>query len=158
MEHCIQLVQQFWLGDPNGNGLLGNLANFELLHFGYNSLFLLGLVWLYCELSLSARPAWTHHRLVLGLVAAAVAVQGYHEAEHVLRLAQVMGWVPVPPSADLTGTEPPGLVGRWVNSIVAHWALNGIVEALPVAAFAIGQFHELLNPSAQPRRVPGYSA
>jgi hypothetical protein len=152
-EHCVQLVQQFWLNDPNGNGLLGNLANFEVVHFGYNTLFLAGLVWLYVELSLAAWPAWAHHRLVMGLVAGAVAVQGYHEMEHVLRLLQVLGYVPVPPSADLVSGEPPGLIGRWVNSLVAHWALNGIVEALPLAAFFVGGFARLLHGRAVRRQA-----
>jgi len=44
-DHCVQLVQRFLFDDPNGNGQLGNLANFELLLFGYNSRFLAGLLW-----------------------------------------------------------------------------------------------------------------
>jgi hypothetical protein len=40
VEHSVQLVQVFVLNDPNGSGLLGNLVNFELLHLGYNTLYL----------------------------------------------------------------------------------------------------------------------
>ena len=149
LEHCVQVAQRFWLNDPNGNGLLGSLANVELVHFGYNSFFLLGLVWLFFQLSLATDPVWAHNRWVLFLVGAAVAVQSYHEMEHVLRLGQAIGWLPVPPSADLTATDPPGLLGRWVNDVLLHWVLNGIVEALPVAAFVAGHFQSLLNASKQ---------
>jgi hypothetical protein len=146
VEHCVQLVQRYVFDDANGNGLLGNLAGFEQLHFGYNTLFLFGLLWLYTEVSLAARPAWSRHRLVAGLLAAALAVQGYHEVEHVLRMGQVLGWLPVNPAAIATTGEPPGLLGQWFNGALIHWALNGIVEALPVGAFVLGGFQVLLNP------------
>jgi len=80
------------LNDPNGNGLLGNLANFEIL-----------ALW---ATTRSIWPAfWVHRREPDGSArlgpgtsggwpaGAAVAVQGYHEVEHVLRLGQVVGWL-----------------------------------------------------------------
>jgi hypothetical protein len=150
LEHCVQVVQRFILNDPNGNGLLGNLANFEILHFGYNTLFLVGLLWVYGEVSLAARPGWARPRMVVGLLAATVAVQGYHEVEHVLRLGQVMGWLSLGANAwDPATGEPVGILGQWFNNVLVHWVLNGVVEILPGSAFMLGRFPGLLNPVVQ---------
>ena len=150
LEHCVQVVQRFWLNDPNGNGLLGNLANFEILHFGYNTLYLAGLFWVYAVVSLTARPGWARPGLVVGLLAAAVAVQGYHEVEHVLRLGQVMGWLSLGAHAwDPATGEPVGILGQWFNNVLVHWVLNGVVEILPLGAFLLGGFLRLLHPVGQ---------
>ena len=126
-EHCVQLVQRFLFDDPNGNGHLGNLANFEPLHFGYNSPFLAGVLWVYAGVSLASRPAGSRRGLVMGLLAAAVSIQGYHEMEHLLRVGQVLGWLNV--NASAAGSEPPGLLGQWFNGTLVHWALNGCSRA-----------------------------
>jgi hypothetical protein len=148
LEHCVQLVQRFGLHDPNGNGLLGNVAglNFELLHVGYNTLYLAGVLGVYSAVSLTIRPRWARPRLVVGFLAAAVAVQGYHEVEHLVRAGEIVGLLSLPPAADPTSPEPPGLLGQWINGTLVHWALNGIVEALPLGAFVLGNFRDLLNP------------
>ena len=147
MEHCVQVVQRFWLNNPNGNGLLGDLANFEILHFGYNTLFLAGLLWVWEVVSLAAQPGWARPGLVVGLLAAAVAVQGYHEVEHVLRLGQVMGWLSLGAHAwDPATGEPVGILGQWFNNVLVHWVLNGVVWVLPLFAFSLGRFPRLLHP------------
>jgi hypothetical protein len=145
LEHSVQLLQVFLLNDPNGGGLLGDLVNFELLHLGYNTLYLLGLLWLYAEVSLATHPAWSRHRLVALLLATAVAVQGYHEAEHILRVVQVLSSHSLAALTSTSTPEPPGFLGRWVNVVFLHWLLNGIVGALPMAAFAMGRFHRHLD-------------
>ena len=38
VEHVVQVVQRFALGVPDGNGLIGSLADIEPVHFIYNSL------------------------------------------------------------------------------------------------------------------------
>ena len=152
VEHCIQLVQVFVLDDPTGAGLLGNIANFELLHLGYNTLYLVGLVWLYAEVCLAAQPVWWHHKQVALLLAAAVAIQGYHETEHILRVIQVLSADSVSALTSTATPEPPGFLGRWVNVTLLHWLPNGIVEALPVAAFVVGRFRRQLNPIQGRRR------
>lgn len=146
LEHCVQLVQRYIFNDPNGNGLLGNLAGFEQLHFGYNSLFLIGLLCVYTNVSLASRPVWWRPRLVARLLAAAVAIQGYHEVEHALRMLQVLGWMhaSAAPAGPLS-SEPPGFLGQWFNGALLHWALNGVVDVLPAAAFVFGGFQWQLN-------------
>ena len=155
LEHCVQLIQRFVFNDPTGNGLLGAIADFEQVHFVYNLLFLVGILWIYTEVSLAARRAWSRHSVVAVLIGAALAVQGYHAVEHVVRMLQVLGWMHVPAGVDLSiaGSEPPGLLGQWVNGAIVHWALNGIVEALPVAAFRLGGFGALLAPRAPRTRA-----
>ena len=100
--------------------------------------------------SLAEEPAWARPRLVVGLLAAAVAVQGYHEVEHVLRLGQVMGWLSLGANAwDPATGEPVGILGQWFNNLLVHWVLNGIVEILPLGAFLVGGFPRLLHPGGR---------
>ncbi len=84
-EHVAQVIQLFFLRlpVPEGHGILGAAFDTGWLHLGYNAaLFgLLAGVALGSPPQLGARAATT---LVIG----AVALQGYHLGEHLVKVAQ----------------------------------------------------------------------
>ncbi len=123
-EHVAQVIQLFFLRlpVPEGHGILGAAFDTEWLHFGYNAA-LFGLlvgVALAWPRQLGARPATT---LLIG----AVALQGYHLGEHLLKVAQHVA----------TGCEPcASLVGALVSLPWLHFFINLGVLALMTAALA----------------------
>lgn len=119
-EHVAQVIQLFFLRLPQGHGILGAAFDSEWLHFGYNAaLFsLLAGVALAWPPQFGARPVGT---LLIG----AVALQGYHLAEHLVKVAQHVA----------TGCDPcAGVLGAIVNLPWLHFFINLGVLALMTAA------------------------
>ncbi len=130
-EHVTQVIQLFFLRlpVPEGHGILGAAFDAEWLHFGYNAaLFgLLAGVALACPPQLGARPATT---LLIG----AFALQGYHLAEHLVKVAQHVA----------TGCDPcVGLLGAVVSLPWLHFFINlGVLALMTPALVGIAALDE----------------
>jgi hypothetical protein len=135
LEHVVQIVQRFALGIPNGNGLIGSLADIEPVHFVYNSLYLGLLIAVFVLLGLHREGPGEHGRLVAGLVTFALAFQMWHELEHVFKITQYF-------ALHLNGTG--GILGRGPGAIaplfsipVLHLAYNTVAYVPALAAFIV---------------------
>jgi hypothetical protein len=126
MEHIVQSYQVFFMGVPRpvAGGLLGSVFDFPVVHFLYNILFFLALIW---------AVAWayglggfrTFDKVGMWALLIAAGVQSYHAVEHILQITQEAA----------TGTaRPPGAIGLVGDNIVAHLILNTFVFVLPLIA------------------------
>jgi hypothetical protein len=119
-EHVGQLLQKKGLENScptDCRGALGFIFDVEWVHFAYNSsIFLaLGAMWLL------VRPP------LVSFLSAAVAVQGYHAVEHVAKIDQ---WL-----ENGHKSPTPGILGKHLELVELHFALNTIVFLLAFAAF-----------------------
>jgi nitrous oxidase accessory protein NosD len=116
-EHVSQLTQQqaFENSCPiHCRGALGFIFDVEWVHFAYNTTILLTLA----GLAYLLRNAWLY---------AALAVQAYHEVEHIVKLDQ---WFAA------GGKSPqPGILGQELDLIQLHFALNTLVFVLVLCGF-----------------------
>lgn len=147
LEHVVQSTQVFVFGTPPGHahGLLGGLFDLEWVHFAYNSVFLvaLGALW-------HAHGATLRERgrgLAWAMFVAGLALQAYHEIEHLVKMIQhVVGGQ----------TPAPGLLGNVVDLVLLHLAFNVIVYvlALPLLARAVRN-QDMVSPKRSGVRVLG---
>lgn len=147
LEHVVQVVQRFALGIPNGNGLIGSLADIEPVHFVYNSLYLGLLLAVFALLGLHRDRPSEHGRLVAGLVTFALAFQMWHELEHVFKLTQYFAF-------HVNGTG--GILGQGPGSLaplfpipLLHFAYNTVAYVPALAAFIL--LVRRLNVAIEPR-------
>jgi hypothetical protein len=131
VEHVVQVVQRSVLGVATGAGVLGSVFDVEPVHMIYNAAFLalLGTVYLGCRRNPAAIPR--RAGLVLGLLALALGLQGYHTVEHLVKMWQYY-------QTGLNGT--PGIVGHWIPVVYLHLGYNTAIYAPVVAAFFLGGF------------------
>lgn len=126
VEHVVQVWQVYVAESPSRSGLVGASADVEWVHFTFNVLVLAFLVQVWrAGRSGSWLPgpggaaAW---------LAAAVTLQGFHLLEHSAKLWQHLS----------LGIDPgPGVVGRFVDLVWLHFAVNTAVwvgAAVAVAA------------------------
>ena len=135
LEHVVQVVQRFALGVPNGNGLIGSLADIEPVHFVYNSLYLGLLVAVFALLGLHRDEPTEHGRLVAGLVTFALAFQMWHELEHVFKITQYVAL-----HASGTGGifgQGPGGIAPLLPIPLLHLAYNTVAYVPALAAFIV---------------------
>ena len=127
MEHIAQTMQVFVFGvpRPQAGGLLGSAIDFPIVHFVYNFVFFLFLLW---------SVAWAYglggfqklDRRAMWLLLIAAGIQTYHAAEHVIQISQ---------EAAVGTARPPGFIGLFQDNIVVHMLLNVTVWVLPFIAF-----------------------
>jgi hypothetical protein len=137
-EHAAQLAQKNALGAscPNDcRGLLGFAFDIEWVHFAYNF-----SIWLALG-ALLMLVGWRGSKLL----AAAVAVQGYHVVEHVYKLAQ---WY-----ANGGHSPTPGVLGRDFSLVELHFVINTVVFVLVVGAWVALRVPQSLWRLRTPRRV-----
>lgn len=130
VEHVAQLIQ-WMLRMRVSHGLIGSL-DLELVHFVYDSLFLIGLSALgsfYGDVLRSR--GWKPYAVFIG----AWVIQTYHMIEHVVRFAQHM-------ETGLEGT--PGILGRYINIVPLHFGINLVVTAGIIAPFFMLGMHRTL--------------
>ena len=159
-EHVTQLIQIYAFGfrPPEAHGLLGNVFDFEWVHFIYNvglEVTLVGL-WLGYRRARWGDPSGVSHR-GLTLLTALVLFQGYHSVEHVVKLYQYLfvlyyqfGIRPPPGFLPHATGWPIFLVHFWLNMIVwtamaaALWTLRprGLLRA------AIATLERIPTPTA----------
>jgi len=131
VEHIAQVMQKFVFHVTPAHGLIGQL-DLEQVHFAFNLFYLSTLVavmigWFYYGSQVSKK--WKAFGIALGLT---VLVQGYHMAEHSVKLVQFIETM-------MQGT--PGILGAHFDGVIFHATLN-IAVFLPVLIvfFAAGVY------------------
>jgi hypothetical protein len=134
VEHIAQVMQKFVFHVTPAHGLIGQL-NLEQVHFAFNLFYLSMLVavmigWFYYGSQVSKK--WKAFGIALVLT---VLVQGYHMAEHSVKLVQFIETM-------MQGT--PGILGSHFDGVIFHAALNTAVF-LPVLIvfFAAGIYKHM---------------
>lgn len=135
LEHIVQVVQRYALGIPNGNGLVGSLADVEPVHLAYNTVYLALLVTVFVMLGLQRRGASTHGPLVVVLLTLAVGFQTWHELEHVVKLAQYLA-LHVNGTGGILG-QGPGALAPLFPIPLLHLAYNTVAYLPALVAFAL---------------------
>jgi hypothetical protein len=135
LEHVVQVLQRYFLGVPNGNGLIGSLADVEPVHFVYNSLYLGLLVAVFLLLGLQRDGVSPHGRLVAGLVTFALGFQMFHELEHVFKITQYFA-LHVNGTGGIFGQGPGALLPTFPIPLL-HLAYNTVAYVPAVAAFVL---------------------
>lgn len=127
LEHIAQTLQVFVFGVPKpmAGGLLGSAVDFPWVHFVYNFVLFLALVWV---------AAWAYglggfrrfDRIGMWCLLIAAGIQTYHAGEHVIQISQEFA----------VGTpRPPGFIGLFQDNVVVHLLLNTVVWVLPFIVF-----------------------
>jgi hypothetical protein len=116
VEHVVQTLQVFVFAMPReeAGGVLGSMLDFPWVHFTYNFVFFVGLLW---------AVAWAYglggfRRLdSIGMWALIVGatVQTYHTAEHVIQIAQQL---------EVGTNRPPGFIGSFQDNVLIHLELG----------------------------------
>lgn len=113
-EHTLQVWQVMVADAERRAGLLGSAVDTEWLHFGFNLALLWALVVGLREVRAALAPLEGGNRAGQWLVAA-ILVQSYHFAEHVVKLGQHLA----------LGVDPaPGIVGHRFGLVAFHFAIN----------------------------------
>lgn len=127
LEHIAQTLQVFVFGVPRpmAGGLLGSAVDFPWVHFVYNFVLFLALVWV---------AAWAYglggfrrfDRIGMWCLLIAAGIQTYHAGEHIIQISQEFA----------VGTQrPPGFIGFFQDNVVVHLTLNAVEWVLPFGAF-----------------------
>ncbi len=118
-EHTVQVWQVSVADAAHRAGLLGAAVDGEWLHLGFNTVVFAGLVVTAAALGRVVVPVG-QRTVVAGWLFAALALQGYHVVEHVVKVAQ-----------HLTSgvATAPGLLGGRVGLVGFHFAVNVAVTA-----------------------------
>jgi len=135
LEHVVQVMQRFLLGVPDGNGLIGSLADIEPVHFVYNSLYLGLLLAVFILLGLHRDGPDEHGRLAAGLLTFALAFQMWHELEHVFKLTQYFAL-----HANGTGGilgQGPGAIAPLFPIPLLHLVYNTVAYVPALIAFVL---------------------
>jgi hypothetical protein len=112
-EHTLELLQKRFRVDSVGPLLSG--VSFEWMHFGGNTILLIGCVAVLLAVGRSGRARWRALNPVAWWVfVGAVALQGSHVAEHVVRVVQYVGGE----------AEPDGFATQWLDPVWFHWGIN----------------------------------
>lgn len=135
LEHVVQVIQRYFLGIPNGNGLVGSLADVEPVHFVYNSLYLGLLIAVFVLLGLHRDGASPYGRLVAGLITFALAFQMWHELEHVFKLTQYFA-LQVNGTGGIFG-QGPGALAPMFPIPWLHLAYNTVAYLPALIAFGL---------------------
>ena len=90
VEHITQVVQRYLLDIPNGNGILGSVADVEPVHFIYNVGYLGLVLATYLMLDLHRDGGSLLGRSTFALLTFALAFQAFHVVEHVFKMVQYL--------------------------------------------------------------------
>lgn len=126
-EHVVQVVQTHVFEGESRSGVAGARFDVEWLHFGFNTAVLAGLVggvWI------GRHHLARHFAPAMAWLVAAAAVQAWHVAEHVARVAQHVQ----------RGISPaPGIIGDDFGLVWFHFAINvPVMAGLAVGLACIG--------------------
>ena len=130
VEHTIEAVQLNILGHAESRTLLAGL-DFEWVHLAFNGFLLWCLVAVYLGAGPAVRARWRRGARAgwLGLCAA-LAVQGYHVVEHLVRIVQYIA---------SGGEYPPGTVTVVLDPVWFHFGINlAVLVAMATAFFGLG--------------------
>src|SRR5437870_485692 len=90
LEHIVQMIQIYALGNPKGAGIAGSFFDGVPVHLAYNTLFLGLLVATYLLLGLHRGGRQEFGTLVFALMTFAVVWQSWHELEHIVKMVQYL--------------------------------------------------------------------
>jgi hypothetical protein len=132
LEHFVQVAQAKFLGIKPAHGILGSFVDLEWVHFVYNSGLLILLLLATAAVLRDRRVRPPVGWLFLG---GTLAVQTYHQLEHVAKIVQHVQ----------TGADPaPGILGFVVDLVWLHFTINAVVTILMIGAFYyLGLFQEV---------------
>lgn len=136
VEHVTQVVQRYFLGIANGNGILGSVADIEPVHFAYNLGYLALLIAVYLLLGLARDGANRVGRPVYVLLTFTLAFQGFHVLEHVVKMAQYLQMGLQNGTGGIFGMAPGGLAPLFPVPLL-HLGYNAIGYLPAVVAFVI---------------------
>ena len=155
LEHIVQVIQQFALGNPKGAGILGSYFDGPPLHFLYNTGFLALLVATYVLLGLHQSGGRERvGTLAYALMTFAVVFQSWHELEHIVKLVQYyqLGYINNVGGILAIG---PGAILPLFNNVWLHFWYNTIAYLpIAVAYFASGVNRQLATDLGQVRNQP----
>ncbi|MDP9067483.1 MAG: right-handed parallel beta-helix repeat-containing protein [Actinomycetota bacterium] len=145
VEHALQVYRVHVDGVPSRGGIAGPAVEAEWIHFVYNLVVLVGIG----VVALGRARGWRPRgRVGAGdsLLAAAVALQGYHVVEHSVKLVQhVQGGAKV----------NPGIAGAHVDLVLLHFGINlAVYLAVAGAALAYAWRRDLTAPALRRRPLP----
>ena len=130
MEHIVQVFQRYVFGIPKGAGILGTWLDIEPVHFVYNMIFLFFIFATFWKAGFLKSA--NRHGLVYWLVAFALAWEGWHMVEHVVKIIQFIDW-------GRNGT--PGILGYFFNLVWLHFTYNTVVLIPIIVAFLKGGYY-----------------
>jgi hypothetical protein len=136
-EHVAQIIQKFPLGEAEAHGLLGSILDREWVHLAYNGIYFgLLAIMLLGYRSVLRGSARTEASLFMTLLWFVFLFEGYHVAEHVMRVIQHLEW----------GVEDtPGLMGQFFPAIWVHFIYNVLVYVpMLLTFFGAGVYQALL--------------
>jgi hypothetical protein len=131
VEHITQVVQRYFLGIPNGAGILGSVADIEPVHFVYNVGYFALLVLVCVQLGLVRDGPSRVGRLVFGLLVFTLFFQGYHVVEHVAKMVQYLQLGMQNGTGGILGTGPGAVVPLFPVALL-HLGYN-LMAYLPAA-------------------------
>lgn len=143
-EHTLELLQKRF-GNEHVAPLLSGVS-FEWMHFGGNAILLVGCVAVLLAVGRSGRAQWrATNPVAWWALAGAVAIQGSHVGEHVVRVVQYVGGAP----------EPEGLATKWLDPVWFHWGINLVfLLGLVVGFLGLGLHRDLVGRTGQVSRPP----
>jgi hypothetical protein len=144
LEHVVQVIQQFLLGNPKGAGILGSVFDGPPLHFLYNTGFLALLIATYVLLGMHRSGTRREFgTMVFALLTFAVVWQSWHELEHIVKLYQyyTLGYINNVGGILAIG---PGAILPLFNNVWLHFWYNTIAYVpIVIAYFASGMHRRL---------------
>lgn len=132
LEHVVQVIQRYVLGNPKGAGILGSWINIEPVHLTYNGLFLAFIALCFWQGRLLGNLI-QHHPVAFWLMTFALLFETYHFVEHIVKMAQFL-------ETGINGT--PGILGHFVNIVWLHFTYNTIAYVPLLAVFFMDGYHK----------------
>lgn len=119
VEHLVQVFQTYIASAEHRSGLLGMHADTEWVHFLYN-LAVVAFIYLLWRAVRGGRTAVAPASVPAGILLGTLVLQGYHMAEHAVKLQQHL----------VLRIDPgPGILGGRLGLVWFHFAINAAVHA-----------------------------
>lgn len=138
MEHVVQVIQRYVLGNPKGAGILGTWVDVEPVHFAYNVAFLSLILLAYFMGGFY--KYWNSRRLIpmiaFWFMSFALVFEAYHMVEHIFKIVQFI-------ESGRNGT--PGILGHFVNLVWLHFSYNTIAFVPLMVVFFIDGYYRSIR-------------
>jgi hypothetical protein len=131
LEHVAQVVQAHVLGWKTPHGLAGAAIDTEWVHIGFNSVLTIALAAILLGYGWSGVSSWAKRsRVSTATLLAGVALQGYHQVEHLVKIVQ---------HTTLGTTPAPGILGNVFDLVWLHFWINlAVTVAVVVGLLGLG--------------------
>jgi len=151
LEHIVQIIQRYVLGNPTGAGIAGSFFDAVPVHFVYNTVFLALLVATYLLLGMDRGGRKEFGTLAFTLLTFAVVWQSWHEVEHIVKMVQ---WYSLGYNNAVGGilAVGPGAIYPLFNNALLHFWYNTIAYVpILIAYFASGMHRQLASDLGEAR-------